>query len=86
MAGGLRLPGHLADHPRAYSVSRDPAWDRIPGQIPQNGEDCGIIPVNHLRPFLGRFDVYCSFATGTPNCAKVSLYVTDALHLIGEDQ
>jgi hypothetical protein len=33
-----------SDHPKAYSVSRELALDRIPGQTPQDWEDLGIIP------------------------------------------
>ncbi len=43
MAGVLRVSGLPVDHPRAYSVSGEPAWDRIPGQTPQKWEDLGII-------------------------------------------
>ncbi|MGO9118496.1 MAG: hypothetical protein ACLQPD_12930 [Desulfomonilaceae bacterium] len=40
----LWLSGLLADHRRAYSVSRGPAGHRIPTQTPQNRADRGIIP------------------------------------------
>jgi hypothetical protein len=45
VTGVLWLSGLLADHRRAYSVSRGPTWHRIPTQTPQNRADRGIIPV-----------------------------------------